>query len=126
MSGKNETVIKLLPKQTQPPEPDREGPGGEVPRPVKLHNFLIGAVTALLLAFILMPRIPLLQRGDVAPRDITAPYTFYVEYQGPEQTVLLYKVEKGELIVESGRRVTERAAKLLEEIARREGVGKRL
>jgi putative nucleotidyltransferase with HDIG domain len=125
MNGRNETVVKLLPK-THAPEPDREGPGPEITRQVKLTNVLIGAVTALLLAFMLLPRIPLLQKGDVAPRDIMAPYTFYVEYQGPDQTVLSSRVEKGELIVESGRRVTERAARILEEIARKEGVGRRL
>jgi putative nucleotidyltransferase with HDIG domain len=125
MSGKNETFVKLLPK-TLAPEPDRDAPAPEITRHVKLSNILIGSVTALLLAFMLVPRIPLLQKGDVAPRDISAPYTFYVEYQGADQTVLSYKVEKGELIVESGRRVTERAARILEEIARREGVGNRL
>lgn len=125
MNGTNDTLIKLLPKLRRP-EPDRDEPAPEITRHIILFNVLIGAVTALLLAFILIPRIPLLKRGDTAPRDIRAPYTFYLEYPGPEQTILSSRVEKGELIVESGKRVTERAARVLEEIARRHGVGRRL
>jgi putative nucleotidyltransferase with HDIG domain len=61
----------------------------------------------------------------VASRNITAPYTLYIEYTGPDETILSYKVMKGEVIVEAGRRVSERAARILEELARREGVGNR-
>ena len=49
----------------------------------------------------------------------------YIEYSGPDQTVLSYKVNKGEIIVESGHRVSDKASRILEEIARREGVGNR-
>ena len=125
MNSKHETVVKLLPKLPVP-DPDKEESLEEVTRTIKLRNVGLALVTTLLLALVLLPRTPLLERGDVATRTITAPYTLYFEYTGPDETVLSYKVTKGEVIVESGRRVTERAARIMEELARREGVGNRL
>ena len=126
MDSKNQTVTKLLPKSPyQDPDRDEE----TSPEPTlygKLYNVGLAVATTLLLAFILMPRYPLLQRGETASRNIVAPYTVYVEYAGPDQTVLSYKVTKGEVIVESGRRVSEKAARIIEEIARREGIGSAL
>jgi len=125
MNSKNETVEKLLPK-TQTPDPDREEPVGAPSHAVTLANACIALVTAALLAFVLLPRFPLLVKGELATRNIISPYTLYIEYQGLDQTLLSFKVNKGELVVEAGHRVTERAARIIEEVARREGVGSRL
>jgi putative nucleotidyltransferase with HDIG domain len=64
-----------------------------------------------------------LEKGDLARRNITSPYTLYVEYGDLDQNMVSFKVEKGELLVEAGHRVTERTARILKEIARREGIG---
>lgn len=124
MNNKHDTLVKLLPK-TQLPDADRDEQQAGVSLSVQLYNIGLALVTAFLLAFALLPRFPLLERGDTASRNIIAPYTMYVEYQGPDQTVLSYKVNKGEVVVEAGHRVTEKAARILEEIARREGIGNR-
>lgn len=124
MSAGNKPFLKLPPHA---PSPDT----GKIGAPAKfssLKNLLntgIAIITAALLAFVLLPRVPLLEKGDVAPRSITAPYTLYLEYQGPDQVVFSYKISKGELIVESGRRVSDKAALVLAEIAHREGIGSR-
>ncbi len=123
MNSRNKTSIKLLPK-TQGHDPDRDDQ--TTPRTVKLSNLGIALITATLLALILLPGIPVLERGNLATRNITSPYTLYIEYPGPDQTALSYKVNKGELIVEAGHRVTERAERILEEIARRDGISTRL
>jgi hypothetical protein len=126
MNSKNKTQVKLLPKTTQTLDTDRDESSSPVSPSRKLYNIGIALVTALLLAFVLLPRTPYLEKGETATRDITAPYTLYVEYQGPDQNLVSFKVNKGDVIVESGRRVTERSAKILEEIAHREGIGNRL
>jgi putative nucleotidyltransferase with HDIG domain len=126
MLNKNETVIKLLPKaQAQAPESDRDDLIPEVPQFIKLYTIGLALVTACLLAFVLLPRVPVLQKGAIAARDIAAPYALYLEYPGPDQTILSYRVNKGEMIVEAGRKVSEKASKILDEIARREGIGNR-
>jgi len=125
MENKNETTIKLLPK-TQASDLGRADLHERSSRNVMLSNAGIALVTAALLAFIFLPRIPLLEQGDTAPRTITAPYTLYVEYPGVDQTILSFRVNKGEMIVEAGHRVTERAEMIIREIARREGIGSRL
>ena len=124
MKSKHETTGKLLPK-LQIPDPDREEASADNPHTIRLRNIGLAFITTFLLAFVLLPRTPSLDRGDVAARDITAPYTLYIEYTGPDETLLSYKVTKGEIIVEAGHRVTERAARILEELVRREGVGNR-
>ncbi len=122
MNGKSETVIRLLPK-IQISDSDKE----DAPQKPRIYARLINAglalFTAAVLAIVLLPRIPLLQKGDIASGEIAAPFTFYVEYQGPEQTVISYKVNKGEVIVEAGHRVTEKAERILQEMARMEGIG---
>lgn len=124
MTKKNETLLKLLPKKQQPDQLKDDSPA-VLTRTAKISNLLIGIVSALLLALVLLPQTPLLEKGAVASRDIRAPYTMYVEYTGSDQTVLFYKVNKGEIIVEAGNRVSDRAARALEEISRREGIGNR-
>lgn len=123
MANNAKTTPRFLPK-TQV-HSQEESPATTA-RFVPLYNIGLALMTAALLAFVLIPRIPRLERGDIASRNITAPYTMYVDYQGPDQTTLSFKVNKGELIVESGGRVTEKAARIFEEIARREGIGSRL
>lgn len=125
MNKKNDTAVKLLPK-SQAPKPDRPDPQMKPSRLAMLSNAGIALMTAVLLAFVLLPSIPLLETGDLATRDITSPYTFTIELPGPGQTAISYPVSKDEIIVEAGHRVTERDAKILEEIARREGIGRRL
>jgi membrane-associated HD superfamily phosphohydrolase len=126
MLNKNETVIKLLPKtqiQAQDADEDDFVPGAS--HFIKLYAIGLALATAFLLAFVLLPRVPVLQKGSLATRDIAAPYALYLEYPGPDQTILSYRVNKGEMIVEAGRKVSEKAAKILEEIGRREGIGNR-
>ena len=124
MNSKHETSGKLLPK-LQIPDTDREDSPEEITHTITLRNLGLALITTLLLAFVLLPRTPLLERGDVAARNIAAPYTLYIEYVGQDETPLSYKVMKGEVIVEAGHRVTERAARILEELGRREGIGNR-
>jgi len=125
MSSKNKTAVKLLPKTEIPEAGQEESPPSGVHR-LRLYNLGLALITTVLLAFVLLPRTPRLEKGDIAPRDIVAPYTLYIEYPGPDQTPLSFKVTKGETIVEAGRRVTERSAQILDEIARREGIGNKL
>ncbi|HTP05515.1 MAG TPA: HDIG domain-containing protein [Nitrospirota bacterium] len=125
MKSKHETAGKLLPK-LRTPDPDREEFPEEITHKIILRNVGLALITTLLLAFVLLPRTPLLERGDVAARNIVAPYTLYIEYVGQDEIPLSYKVMKGEVIVEAGHRVTERAARILEELGRREGIGNRL
>ena len=125
MRNKHETTMKLIPKlhaQDQERAGDHKGSSGVI----VLSNIGIALITAALLAYVLLPGIPVLEKGDLAPRTITSPYTLYIEYPGPDQSVLSLRVSKGELIVEAGRRVSERAALILGEIAAREGFHSRL
>lgn len=124
-SGKNETLLRLLPKAPFP-DAEREEPTSDAARPRRFFIPAIAVVTAVILAFVLLPRIPHLTRGDIAPRDIVAPYTLYIEYQGPDQTIFFYRVNRGEVVAEAGRRVSDRAARIIEEMERREGIGERL
>lgn len=124
MNNKQETVLRLLPK-TQIPEYEKDESPVEISHYIRLYNIGLAVITALLLTLVLLPRFPFLKKGDTATRNIVAPYTMYIEYQGHDQTVLSYKVNKGEVIVQAGYRVSDRAARILDEIARREGIGSR-
>ncbi len=124
MSNKYDTVVKLLPK-TQFQDLDRDEQAPDNWGLVALYNIGFALAAALLLAFVLLPRFPFLQTGDTASRDIFAPYTMYIEYAGPDKSVVSWKINKGEVIVEAGRRVSDKAARILEEIARREGIRNR-
>ena len=121
---KNDALLKLFPK-TQTLDWEKTGLTSRIPRGIKAFNLGVGLVTALLLAFVLLPRFPLLAKGEISSRDILAPYSLDIEYEGPDRTIVSSRVVKGEVIVEAGHRVTERAARVLEEIARREGIGDR-
>lgn len=125
MNQKNdETSVKLLPKN-QTPDAEREERTAVSSRVPTLINICIALVTSALLAFVLLPRIPILEKGEFAPRDIAAPYALSIEYPGPDKAVIFFKVDKGEPIVEAGHQVTERAARILMEIGRHEGIGNR-
>ncbi len=105
--------------------PDHED--GQVPagprRKPRLLQYGLAFFTAALLAFILLPKVPHLQKGDIASHDIVAPYSMTIEYGGPDQTVIVAHINRGEVIVEEGRRVTDRGAAIMAEMARREGIG---
>lgn len=125
MQNKHETTLKLIPKlhaQDQERDEGRKPSSGVV----LLSNIGIALITAALLAYVLLPGFPVLERGDLAPRTLIAPYTFYIEYPGHDQAVLSFKVSKGEVIVEAGKRVSERAALILGELAAREGFHSRV
>jgi hypothetical protein len=124
MTSRSETSARLLHKKA-PADDDRDGATAPVRKP-RLLNSAIAVVTALILAVVLLPRIPELRKGDVASRDITAPFTLYVEYPAPDQTPLFARVQRGEVIVAAGHRVSEKAEAVIAEIARREGIGSRL
>ena len=125
MNNNNTSTAKLLTK-SQDQDRDRDDiPAGAAPS-IRIANSFIALVTAALLAFVLLPRIPIWEKGETATRDIISPYTLYIEYQGPDQTMFSFKVNKGELIVESGHRVSERAERILQELAHGEGIGNRI
>jgi putative nucleotidyltransferase with HDIG domain len=124
MNRKNDTIIKLLPKN-QTPDGDREERPAVTPPVPTLYNICIAIITSVLLAMVLLPRIPILEKGDLATRTITAPYALSIEYPGPDKTIIPINIQKGELIIESGKRATEREARILAEIGRREGIGNR-
>ncbi len=124
MDSHNKKTSKLLPR-TQNHDQDRETSSAVISSRIRLSYIGLALMTAALLAFLLLPKTPHLVKGDTAPRNITAPFALSIEYQGLDQTTLSFKVNKGELIVEAGGRVTEKAARFLEEIARREGIGNR-
>ena len=124
MNNRNETSARLLPK-TAKADGDRDGVPASRPRP-RLLNSALAIAAAVVLSFVLLPRVPELKKGDIASRDITAPFTMYVEYSAPDQTLLFARVQRGEVIVAAGHRVTEKAEAVLAEMARREGIGSRL
>ena len=125
MASRDETTSRLLPKTSLPDQEREEGSSG-VPRKPRLLIYSLSLFTSLLLAFILLPRVPHLKTGDIAPKNITAPATLYVEYEGPDQTLLFARINRGEVIAEAGKRITDRSAAIIAEIARREGIGNRL
>ncbi len=122
MNSKHDTLTKLLSK-ARIPDNDKDDSTAGISRSVMLSNTGVAFATALLIAFVLLPRFSLLEKGDTAPRTIAAPFTMYVESPGPDQTYLVNKVNKGEVIVEAGQPVSEKAARILEELARQEGIG---
>ncbi|MCK9419369.1 MAG: HDIG domain-containing protein [Nitrospirae bacterium] len=123
MTGNDKSAARLLAKSQDQEHDHDEAPAG-ISLSIRTSLLAVALVTAVILAFVLLPRIPLLELGEIADRDIVAPYTLYFEYPGPDQTLAI-KVNKGELIVGSGRPVTESAERVLQEIARRQGVGNR-
>jgi putative nucleotidyltransferase with HDIG domain len=125
MNRKHDATVKLLPKvRTQDAEKD-DAPQ-DLKRSLRFLNISLALVTSLLLAIILIPPVPHLQKGDIAERDIVAPHALSLEYQDPDQTLLSFSVEKGEVLVEAGHRVSEKAARALEEMARHDGAAARL
>jgi putative nucleotidyltransferase with HDIG domain len=124
MISNDKSAAKLLTKD-QEQEHDHDEPAPGISLSIKIITSAVALVAAVILAFVLLPRIPLLELGETADHDIIAPYTLYIEYPGPDQTLSL-KVNKGELIVGQGHQVTESAERVLQEIARREGIGNRL
>ncbi|HEX9135529.1 MAG TPA: hypothetical protein VF905_01125, partial [Nitrospirota bacterium] len=65
MNRKHETTGKLLPKLRLPDPFGEDYPMG-ITNTDKFRNIGLALITTLLLAFVLLPRIPLLVRGDVA------------------------------------------------------------
>ncbi len=124
MSKKTVSLGKLLPK-SQMPEQERDEQERSQTLAVRVSNISVAVVTAVLLAFVLVPRFPLLQKGDIASRTFVAPYTMHIEYPGPDETISSWKINRGDIIIEAGSRVSDRAARALEEIARRESIGNR-
>jgi putative nucleotidyltransferase with HDIG domain len=108
------------------PDQGREEETAGSRRKPRLLIYSFALATALILAFVLLPRIPQLKKGDIATKDIVAPTALYVEYQGPDQTTLFTRVSRGEVIVEAGRRVSEKAEAIIAEMAKREGIGDRV
>jgi hypothetical protein len=108
--------------------PDQEHDDGAAGshRKQRLLIYLLALVTALILSLVLLPRVPHLKKGDIAAKDIVAPASFYVEYQGPDQKLMFIRVNRGEMIIEAGRRVSEKAEAIIAEMAKREGIGDRL
>jgi putative nucleotidyltransferase with HDIG domain len=108
------------------PDLERDGGAAGTVRKPRLLIYSLAVATALLLAFVLLPRVPLLKAGDIASKNVIAPVTMYVEYEGPDQTILFVRVTRGEVIAEAGKRVSERSEAVIAELARREGIGNRL
>ncbi len=125
MNSSDKTAARLL---TKPQDQDHDGDGVLESRfpSVRILNIAVALVTAAILAFVLLPRIPLLEEGEIAISNIIAPQTLYIEDQGSDQTSISFKVNKGELIVGAGQRVTKREERILQETAHLEGIGKQL
>lgn len=124
MGSRNETISRLLHK-TSLPDPGEAG-GTEPRRRPRLLNATVALVTALLLGTILIPRVPQLKRGEIAPKTVLAPSAMTVEYLGQDQSPVAVRVNRGEVLVEAGQRVSDKAAAVMDEIARREGPRDRL
>ncbi len=122
MIPRNETTSRLLPKMPLSDHEEAPLPASFRRRPRLLH-FSLAFLTASLLALILLPKIPHLAKGDIASHDVVAPFSMTVEYADPDQEMIVARISRGEVIVEAGRRVTDRAAAVIAEIARREGMG---
>ena len=122
MGTRNETISRLLHKAQVPDHEDGRASVGPLRKPRVLH-FTLSLITAAVLVVVLLPRVPHLQLGDVAPHDVLAPYSMTIEYAGPDQTVIVARINRGETVVEAGKRVTERAAAVFREMSRREGMG---
>jgi putative nucleotidyltransferase with HDIG domain len=123
MTSTDKSAAKLLTRPRDRKHDHDEAPSG-IPSSILISLSAVAMVTAVIIAFVLLPRLPLLEQGETAGRDIVAPYTLYIAYQGTDQTLAI-KVNKGELIVGSGQQVTEHAERIFQEIARREGIGNR-
>jgi len=108
-----------------PDQEHDEGAAGSHWKP-RLLTYSLALVTALILSLVLLPRVPNLKQGDIAAKDVVAPASLYVEYQGPDQKLMFTRVNRGEVIVEAGRRVSEKAEAIIAEMAKREGIGDRL
>ena len=122
MTSKNVTAAKLLDKN-RVNDQDRMDSPAKASRFITLSNFLVALAAAALLALVLLPGIPRLVKGELSTRNIVSPYTLYIEYPDQDQTMISFRVNKGEIIVEAGHRVTERGERILAEIAQREGIG---
>jgi putative nucleotidyltransferase with HDIG domain len=118
---RNNTISRLLHRTTLPDHED--DPGRVAPGKRRVLRLGIAFLTAALLVIALLPRVPHLERGEVAPEVVLAPYSMTIEYPGPDQTVIIAHINRGETIVEAGRRVNDRAAAVIAEIARRAGIG---
>lgn len=125
MASRNDTVGRLLPKISVP-DADRGEESGIQHRASWIVNASIVVISALLLVVVLIPRVPRLNKGDIATRDIIAPATMSFEYDGPGGERINSRVSRGELIAEAGQRVSDRAAGIFAEMARREGIGTKL
>ncbi len=125
MASRNETIARLLQRSSlsDPDDADQPGPPRQA-RPL-LRIGVLAAATALLLAFILIPRVPQLLKGDVSQKTVVAPATMTVEYAAADGNRVTARVSRGEVLVEAGQRVSERAAAVMQEIVRRQGGGDR-
>jgi hypothetical protein len=110
MISNDKSAAKLLTKD-QDQEHDHNEPAPGISLSVRIVTLAVAIAAAVILAFVLLPRIPLLELGETADHDIFAPYTLYIEYPGPDQTLSL-KVNKGDLIVSQGHQVTENAERV--------------
>jgi putative nucleotidyltransferase with HDIG domain len=122
MTSKNATAAKLLDKN-RVNDQDRMDSPAKASRFSAVSNFLIAFAAAAILSLVLLPGVPRLVKGELSTRNIVSPYTLYIEYPDQDQTMISFRVNKGEIIVEAGHRVTERGERILAEIARREGIG---
>ncbi len=125
MSSNKQSTEKLLTKAANH-EPVQDDHAANSTRSTHAINSVIALISAAILAFALLPPITILKQGDLAPRELIAPYMLYVEYEGPEQTTISLKVNKDDIIVAAGQRVSSKAEHILGEIARREGIGSRV
>jgi putative nucleotidyltransferase with HDIG domain len=124
MVSRNETITRLLPKT--PAADNERNEGTPELRRHRYVNAALAAVTALVLALLLLPGMPEVREGDVAQKDIIAPATISLEYVGSDRAVKIAYVIQGEVIVKAGQRVTEEAAAVIDELRNREGIGNRL
>ncbi len=125
MNKKPDGPLKFLPRTELPDvQKDESLPPGSAS--AQFSVTALGILAALLLAFVLVPRFPHLQKGDIASRTIVAPYTLTVDTGDLDNRVPGLSVNKGEVIIESGQRVTERQARVLDAYAGSDHAGRTL
>ena len=126
MSKKIISLGKLLPKTQMPEQEKDEQEKSAEPCAVRSSNIAVALVTAVLLAFVLVPRFPLLQKGETAPANLCCPlyHADRVSRARPDRS-FLEDQPRATSSLKRAHRVSDRAARALEEIARREGIGNR-
>jgi len=107
MASRNETIARLLPKM---PLPDQEH-DEELPRPSETQAADLFACRGdgIDPGLCAVAAGSASEKGRHCHQGNRCTRLLYVEYQGPDETVLFTRVNRGDVVVEAGRRVSEKA-----------------